>query len=224
MGKNWCFDEFVIVSDMYAKDYHKCKFKIDSDGKFKPTKGTTSTMTNFYQSISEALKEKGYSRSSNSVQKKEPDFVEWTRVYKHAIEKSGGESVVGRRASFIPIKDADKHEPQCEVIMENFFSAFGNSPKCEPQVLDMSKGKVKLVKFTKPKTTEEVHNKLYETLESITSSIEQDNSASQNTNAALTTESNELDDLLKKSQIYAQFKSAGMPHEQAFELAKLNNK
>ena len=213
MGKNWTVVEVEIVSDVYLKNYHKAKFKIDSNGKFNPTKGATQSMNGFYKTAEKALLEKGFSRTAISIQKKEPDFFEWIKLYKHAVEKSGGESVVGRRWTFVPMAKFEAGEENCAKIMENFFSAFGNSPKTEPELLEGSMGIVNLAKTKPTEKNNDLTNDIRTTLANINNSIEKENTVAK---------ASVLDDLLKKSQIYAQLKSGGMSDEKAMELSKLN--
>ena len=90
MGKGWTIAEIKIVSEVNLKNYHIANFKIDTNGKFNPTKGATLSMNNFYAKVASSLLEQFFKRTPNSIQMKKPDFVEWVRLYKHAIENLEG--------------------------------------------------------------------------------------------------------------------------------------
>ena len=216
MGKGWTIDEFVIVSEHYSKNYYKCKFKIDSKGKFNPTKAATGTMDSFYKGCEKALKEQGHSRTSNAVAKKEPEWADWTRTYKKSIEQSGGESVVGRRYSFIPVAKQDVDEDKCSIIMENFYAAFGNSPKIDPEVVEGSLESAKQGSKPPPLSTNDINLKLVNSLDVLVHNMQDDVAK-----PILTPKELELESLLKKSQIYSQLKAGGMNDELAMNLSGL---
>ena len=225
IGKGWTIEEFVIVSEHDSKHYYKCKFKIDDKGQFNPTKAATGTMDSFYKGCEKALKEHGFSRSANAVAKKEPEWMNWTRAYKHAIEKSGGDSVVGRRYSFVPIANQDADEDKCVVIMENFYSAFGNSPKVEPEVVQSFAGNsAKPSVRPPPLSANEINLKLVDSLGVLVSSISKESNLQPALSTSTTSSTNrnlELDELIKKSQINSELKADGMENEIALKISGL---
>ncbi len=93
-------------------------------------------MKDFYNKVSLELKENNYDRSAMAIQKKESDFTKWLVRYKKAVTESGLESIEGTYHTFIPLGKGEENEEKAKIIMENLYSAMGQSPNTEPEILE----------------------------------------------------------------------------------------